>query len=347
MAEQQVAAGSKLASAQIAHQTAGGKILTARSELRGASHNKEVAEDAVNSFAGQKCCPTCGAAGEGWRDAALTTLKAALATAQTSYEATRNALTVAEDAATVAAASLKAAQTAYDEVKAKNDGLQRRILEANQIKMQVNGATRALEMARPESAETLSGEYTGATEEKSILDAEIIKVNADIEKATRAKADAERMAQAAKQHQDTEIESMVLKHAAGILSDDRESMVNAAIESVLAKVNFFTQGIITAPVVYQDNEFGLRAPAGHFISWKALSGAEKLLVFTGLGLALASASPFKIAVVDELGRLDPKNLAAVMARVIVALDAGVLDQFVGVAPVPGLSFVGLSTIVAE
>jgi len=110
----------------------------------------------------------------------------------------------------------------------------------------------------------------------------------------------------------------VAKAALAILTAFVKERVGGAFNAVLDTAAAFTDGLLLSRLQYNaDGELGRTAAAGEpvpgaWIPWETFSGTEELIAFAGLSVALASQAPFKLVVMDELGRLTPKRKAALV-----------------------------------
>jgi NADPH:quinone reductase-like Zn-dependent oxidoreductase len=98
---------------------------------------------------------------------------------------------------------------------------------------------------------------------------------------------------------------------------------------MVSTMNALTEGI-TRPYVYKGGDVGYEDDNGKFVSFKTFSGTERALVQMALSVTLASTSEFRLAVIDELGRFDKKNKERILENVTKMVDAGFIDQFIGV-----------------
>jgi hypothetical protein len=84
-----------------------------------------------------------------------------------------------------------------------------------------------------------------------------------------------------------------------------------------------------SPLAYNDGEIGTFRD-GLFIGHATMSGTEKALAYAAIQAALASKSPVKLMIIDELGRLTDKNIARVLDAASAAINDGRLDSFIGI-----------------
>lgn len=121
------------------------------------------------------------------------------------------------------------------------------------------------------------------------------------------------------------------------------ALIAKVSEEVFAKVlglsDAFTSGLINSPLKFRDGELGRevseadqamgrKAPLGSWIPHTSFSGTEELLAMAGFAVALARMAPFKLVILDELGRLTADRRSAVVKRVKKLVADGVIDQVV-------------------
>lgn len=132
-------------------------------------------------------------------------------------------------------------------------------------------------------------------------------------------------------------EEAVWKHLAGLLQELATQCVEQSIKPLLALCNCLCGGILRAPLAYEDEKLGMQRPTG-FVPWlpSTFSGTEAALASAALGIALAAKGDIKIAVVDELGRLDKARKLLVLERLLDLVSKGIIDQaiVIDVGPPP-------------
>jgi hypothetical protein len=104
-----------------------------------------------------------------------------------------------------------------------------------------------------------------------------------------------------------------------------ERFVAEAFGGLLRVINRFTAEFIPEPIEYRGGELG-RMVAGTWVSHATFSGVEKSLVYSGMGIALASGSLIKIVVIDELSRLTGENKAKLVHVLRALIKSGTIDQ---------------------
>lgn len=130
------------------------------------------------------------------------------------------------------------------------------------------------------------------------------------------------------------------------LIEARDGMVKKVIESLIVKTDPFLKDIVNFKLAFKDGDIGCWRPSGqlpeseigrdpnrksgpHLSNWvphDLFSGIQQALTYAALSVALASDSPFKLVIVDEVTRFDAKNKALFLAKMNQAVREGVVDQ---------------------
>lgn len=137
---------------------------------------------------------------------------------------------------------------------------------------------------------------------------------------------------AAAKMEEAEIELAVAKAAVKALAAKLDELVEKSVGSVLDVMNEFCGGILKEPLAYEGGEIGMWQTnqtnnAGRkFVSFRSFSGTEKALTQCAVSLALASEGQIRLAILDEMGRLDHKNKRAVVLTTVELIEKGKLDQ---------------------
>lgn len=281
-------------------------------------------------------CPTCGACGTDWRmlvetqhnDAKairqqmLDKLDGELAAVNSEHSAASEDERACLEADAANAAKLKTA--AQLEVEARRVESEIAVFTQKATKLlAARDGVKSPEMLADWRAEEgrLSGEAGRNREEWTRLDQELLR-------ATAARQDAKRREEATAAALKHEIASKLAKLAGEKVVELQEKLVAKAIGSVLAKAEVVTAGIIGSPLVWREGEIG-RIRNGVFVSLDTFNGADERLALAGLQIALAPESKVKLVMLDELGTLDAANKRKLIRAMLRAVDAGVIDQFIG------------------
>ncbi len=184
-------------------------------------------------------------------------------------------------------------------------------------------------------------EAIGATAEEAAqraahVDDEIEIVRERIEELTRQQqqvdaraGEAKRLveAQEAREKQDARV--AVLKALQKTIVTERALMIAETFGPLLQRVNVFTKGILPTPLEYREGELG-RFNGASWVPVRAFGGAFTAVTYAGIQAALGSTGPARLVIVDELGRFDPKNKRRFIENVAEAIEAGLLEQFIGI-----------------
>ena len=120
-----------------------------------------------------------------------------------------------------------------------------------------------------------------------------------------------------------------VKEVIKLIRSVQASIIDTAINGVLDTANKIAQDILPLKLCWNEDTLGSFI-GDQFVSIDTFSGAERAVAKMGLGVALASKSNIKIALLDEVSRLDDKNTALLLRNMIQAIDDGIINQFVTV-----------------
>lgn len=155
---------------------------------------------------------------------------------------------------------------------------------------------------------------------------EIVRVTALRDSAVRLQQDLKRAAEAEEAHQGAVAELEVIGAFGKELKAQQGKLIERVMGTLLETANRVTDGIMPA-IAYHDGEIG-RWLNGRFVYHRTFSGTEKALTYIGIATALSMLSPFKLVILDELGRLDRENKLLVAVRMAYLQKTGVVDQVV-------------------
>ena len=119
-----------------------------------------------------------------------------------------------------------------------------------------------------------------------------------------------------------------IKSVLKTVRDLQKDIISSAVNDAMVVVNAVTRGIVSSPIEWDGNKMGRRLKNGSWVSIDTFSGAEKAVTQMGLGVALASRSNFRLAVLDEVSRLDNANQSKLFANLNTLIDDGKLDQYI-------------------
>lgn len=262
----------------------------ARLESRIAMFNEGI-EKADEQIAGLKkavCCPYCESKAKGWKDKLGKKLK----------KQNKDA----KDEVLKASAEVEKLRKKFNALRSKLDIAD----EGEKLK-----AAAEIEKVRDiEYAET-KHRYDLALEEVSKVD--------------KREAEEKQRSKAAEKQVAAEVESSVLKSFIAIIQEAFDQVVAQSINPFIRTVNDVCGIILPHHIEYKDNELGMDRN-GSFVSWKSFSGTESALFYMAVSIALAVKSEIKIAILDEMGRLDKDNRDAVFCRMLKLIEDGVIQQ---------------------
>ena len=85
---------------------------------------------------------------------------------------------------------------------------------------------------------------------------------------------------------------------------------------------------MATPVEWDGKTLGRTTESGEWVSIDTFSGAEKAVTQMALGVALASRSDFKLAILDEGSRLDNENVEKLLSNLNALVDSKELDKYI-------------------
>ena len=122
-----------------------------------------------------------------------------------------------------------------------------------------------------------------------------------------------------------------IKSVLKTVRDVQGDVVNSVTRKILGTINGITQGILPAEVQWDGKTLGMSIVGWGGASWVSIdtfSGAEKAVTRMALGVALASKSGLRLAVLDEMSRLDKPNQLELLQNLNKAVDEGTIDQYI-------------------
>lgn len=305
----------------------------ARASLGRLQHEINALENELAEIDGKLVCPFCGASGSGWK--VLRT--ADLAKRIDDLKGKHAAQVLAASAASVA---LEGAVRSLDEAEraerrgallAQTEAQVRAVLAALELRLARRTALEEerdrlpeLDPALAEHVEELQGQINGNREQARALDAEVRQgVGRAHDLARLAQAETERDAAVAR----------VDVCAAGgkELRLIQAEVVEGAFRQLLERANGIFGSVLPSPLAYRHGEIGTWR-AGQWVGHRTFSGVEKALTYAAIQAALAAGSPVRVMLLDELGRMTARTAGVCARAILSAIDAGLIDQFVGIDP---------------
>ena len=120
------------------------------------------------------------------------------------------------------------------------------------------------------------------------------------------------------------------------LETARTKMIDSSFAPILEVTNRVAGAVLPHPLAYHDGEICF-ADGAHRWPFATMSDAEKMVTMCAAGIALATATPIKLLIVDELGRMGPQRKFDFLEHVSRLIRDGVIDQLVCADPVETLS----------
>lgn len=153
---------------------------------------------------------------------------------------------------------------------------------------------------------------------------------------TRRDADETRMLEAS-------CRASVLSESSKAVLEHVASAGEKAFGKVLAVAARVTDGVLRSPLQWMDGglgrfvsvndefERGCKARVGSWIPWESFSGTERAVALCAFSVALAMSSPFRLAIIDELGRLTAQMRVRLLENLGRMVADGTLHQAVVIA----------------
>jgi hypothetical protein len=112
------------------------------------------------------------------------------------------------------------------------------------------------------------------------------------------------------------------------MKEYRDRLVEEGFKAILALANMLVGDLLKSPLCYKDGDIG-RWEGARFVTYRTFTGAEQAMAFSAISVALATESPFKLVLLDEMNRIDMANRVALIARIKSIIASGLIDQFIG------------------
>jgi hypothetical protein len=302
-------------------------LFTARGQANG---EFQLAECELADLEKLECCPHCKSKGKAWK-------KELAATYEAKRDAARAEVDRIQPLLEQAAVEQTRTLTKMEEQR-KSDQLvtgYRTELATQQAAIaQLEQFER--DLAVPLSEPQKPAEAHDTVEEEMQLDQQLEQIEEQLAGLRTAKqASDQRKARAATVAQSqlaattAEEEKKKWDAAVTVLEEARATMVQGAFTALLKAAEPIYSNILETPLVFQKGQVGRMTNAGaDFIPLSAFSGTEMLVATIGLQVALGVNSPAKIALLDELGRMDGDNKSQLVKNLHGMVERGELDQYI-------------------
>lgn len=295
-----------------------------------------------------ECCPFCKSKGKGWRktleetidgrvekldkeigeiNAQITTFQAELETAKTAHQAEE--------------ATMKERTEAREALHSKERDLARLV----EIETDLNRPGIA-EPKAPTAPEDNANEQANISQEIEEAEETLATLRGLTQQAEQAKARNATAAQAQIKAEKTVGEKEAWAKAVAILDESRTKIVEDAFKSLLEAAQHVYAGILDSPLIFRDGKLG-KLRGSKFVPFSAFSGTEALVATLSLQVALGANSPARIALVDEMGRLDVENKNKLVTNLHHMVAGKILDQWIGIdVQKPSKKVAGITVIEA-
>lgn len=285
----------------------------------------------IRSMDEEKHCPYCGAAGDGWK-----ALK--LAEWNTQIEMMEKALPDFLHAQKTAKESFNNADRDLESLRANRrkaellEGDERVIeREVSMLERQVaREADLREELGKlPVDDSQLETDVDMIQTELNVKNEEILDADTKRKSVMGRAQELQRLAQAETDRDTAKADAAIAADVVKELRKIQGEMVESAFKPLLDLANSFFGDVFKSPLAYHEGEIGTWRE-GVWVTHRTMSGTEKALTYAAIQAALASKSPVKIMMIDELARLDDENLADMMAGVACAIAEKKIDGFIGI-----------------
>jgi hypothetical protein len=199
-----------------------------------------------------------------------------------------------------------------------------------------------LAMARAESAVAAQSdqEYQVTSEDDiAAIDAQIREIFIEgtglanaLEVATKAEAQSEARATAETRRDEVTEAHKEVGSILTVISEKRRELLSGSIGKPLDIANQLAKGILKGPLVFEEGDIGMKV-GDRFVSSKLFSGTETAVVMMGLTIGLSAKSSVRIAILDEIGRLDADNIWQLAENLDGMIKDKLIDQAILIGPV--------------
>lgn len=303
----------------------------ARKEIADADTAIDVSRTALFELGSKLTCPYCGAAGSGWKVLKTAELEQTISSAGAKKAGFVKARETYKAGIENAEALLARAGETSDLLEALND-------EHSRLSRQIAALEPAQSRAQTlrEESDRLMPDDANLTTAVELVQTELNVKNEAVRKlrsgraavASRA-AELTRLAEAEKARDEAIEAKAVADDAVEAIRKVQAELVAAAFKPLLATANELFGKILPTPIAYHDREIGTFR-SGVWVGHKIFSGTEKALTYAAIQIALAARAPFRLMILDELGRLDDENAMKVDEAIVVAIKTGAIEQFIGI-----------------
>ena len=315
-------------------------------------------EDSVNAAKTTTNCPVCGHDISEKQKSIIAVLNKNLTTAKRSLKSARSVQALKDTVAAKAQAAFKAAHDAIGawdkanfELLAQNqtvlDAYNKRVAAWNDYQASVNrnSAASVAAAALPDlrqKIESVRAEYNAALQLAVQKQSVVTELDMERNKLIQQRAEAASRAKSIAEAEHFKAEAMVLKEVVKLIEALKEEVVKQSIQPLVDKCNEFCGPILVNPIAFQEGEIGMIGKTG-FYGNKTMSDSEKMLCYAALSIALASESPFRLAILARFEAFDWMAKPKVIHRVMELITEGKIDQCICIEVAALLRIHGCST----
>lgn len=323
----------------------------------GAERQIEALQQEISEIQSQKCCPTCKSAAKGWQKRVVESLNEsiaklrpevnppALTVAGIAYESAKAAHIKFNSDSGIAAELHQRKQTCRDAIAsatqtatARDNRLRssREQFQRDQASYQTRQTSLTEELARLKDVDPPhQSELDAATQALWTLKQQHSDAVQKRDTGKKLQQDLVRAAQAAEEHTLAKAKLNVTKRFGEKLKEMKGKMVTSAFAKLLETSNAICGDILPSPLAYHEGTLGRWGTAkegGRFIKHTTFSGTEEALAYVALAAGLSADAPFKLLLIDELGRITAELQGVVLEKLALAVKNGLLDQVIAAMP---------------
>jgi hypothetical protein len=119
----------------------------------------------------------------------------------------------------------------------------------------------------------------------------------------------------------------VFKLASKAVKARMEQAINIGVGGLFKSAESMTSILMDSPVIFRDGEVG-RMVDLRFVPLEMFSGAEAMVTYGALSLALSADAAVRLVIFDEMGRLDPQRKQWLVTRCKELIENGQADQII-------------------
>ena len=211
-------------------------------------------------------------------------------------------------------------------------GVEQRIAAANEATTTTRTLVDNLGKRAEKARERVRKKNAAAIEAAELVIAELTQTVADLQKQQYRYgeyiAERRRLDEARTQAEQFDRREKALRGIKLKLAEAKARLLEQTFGPILATVAIFTRKLLRRPLEFREGELGY-SHDNDWIPWRTFSGTEQAVAFAAFQGALAARAPVRVAILDELGRLDKANKGQLLENALEAVTLGIIDQFIG------------------